>query len=161
MDPVPPLSVGDTWDKLETAKLDVQLHLKRRGWSWARGSQNKEQWCLKCIDIECQFRIRLGINRKETKLTKYDPHTCSLLTHQNFSQRTRAKLLAHDQRNRAIIASDERSKAKELQKKRAYFDRPERFLSAGLSGEGAYRPNRPRRYPGVFSEDSCFIVSHG
>lgn len=112
MDPELELVVGQRWSDFERAKSDVKSFLRRRAECWRGGSSNRSEWCLQCIDKECQFRIR--IRRKDLVLTHYKSHTCPPSTHQNFKMHNSTKLLAQSRRARAIVGEDEFCKPKDL-----------------------------------------------
>ena len=143
MDPELELVVGQRWSDFERAKSDVKSFLRRRAECWRGGSSNRSEWCLQCIDKECQFRIR--IRRKDLVLTHYKSHTCPPSTHQNFKMHNSTKLLAQSRRARAIVGEDEFCKPKDL-------IRDERIST------GIYIPYR-QALRGISSTVYCTVIS--
>ena len=121
------------FELLDSAKAAVQAFVMDCGESFIVSHADRTRYILACRNTICKFTIRISVLKgSKISVTRYTPHTCSPIIHQNFrSAHSVAYLL---ERNRSAVADN-----REIQPAQIQSNELLQFANSGVSYQQAWR----------------------
>ena len=73
------------FESLDAAWSTIHAYIIEQGESYIVTYSNSKRYIIACRDSICKFRIRAStLKGPQYQITRYVPHSCSPVTHQNF-----------------------------------------------------------------------------
>jgi hypothetical protein len=80
-----PEALAQEFQSLEEARKTIQNFVIDLGESFKVSHADQKRYVIVCRDTSCKFSIRAAVLKgPKYRVTRYTPHSCSPITHQNF-----------------------------------------------------------------------------
>jgi hypothetical protein len=90
-----PAALASDFSLLNAARDAIRSYIISQGESYRVYQSDRKRYVLTCRDESCQFSIRAAVLKGPIcRITRYVPHSCSPVVHQNFSQAHSVTFLA-------------------------------------------------------------------